>query len=108
MKLDIENHEFLAQVALTLKVEQDHAIEVFNATTIALMKSDNDAMKSIEAYKLGKMSKDRLNDEINTVSDLAVVQAAYDKLSDAYIEAFDVVSAHHMARMKADPAYVTN
>ncbi|MCY1364685.1 hypothetical protein D9M69_515010 [compost metagenome] len=108
MKLHTENHLFLLEVALRLKVDQDHMIKIFNTLTASLLNADDTAKTSFNAYVDGKISKEELNADLNSVGDLIVVRAAYDKLSDACIEAFNAVSSYHMSRMDDDPAYATN
>lgn len=108
MKLDIQNHIFLTDVALRLKVEQDHMIDIFNTVTMSLVNADSDAQKSIASFKVGKISEDQLDSDMNTIGDLLVVQSAYDKLSDAYIQAFDAVSSYHISRMENDPDCTIN
>ncbi len=108
MKLELENHLFLTHVALQLKVDKDHMLDLFETATKCLMGAHNDALQSIHRFQRGDISKAQLDSDMNVVGDLVVVQSIYDKLSDALIEAFDAASAYHITRMKDDPDFIVN
>lgn len=103
MKLDIRNHLFLLEVSLRLQTDMRNMIEIFDATEQML--SD---FRALQKDSQGETS-DCLSDDFAAmaeadVEDATVVREAYDKLSNAYIEAFTSVSDHHIKRAEAHEA----
>ena len=105
MKLNIRNHLFLFEIALRLQTDMRHMIEIFDATEQMLS----------DFRELQKEAHDNLPDGLSDVfeemaeadvEDAIIVRDAYDKLSNAYIEAFTSVSDHHIKRLEAHEALV--
>lgn len=108
MKLQIENHQFLTEVALRLMIDQNYMIELFNTVGGCLLGADETACKSFDDYVKGKIEKAELDADMATVGDLFVVHQAYDKLSDVFVEAFGLVNSYHLSRMNDDPDFAVN